>query len=442
MDFKMAQNYLMNCPRYTSYPPINLWNSHSSENTANLLSQIENSKTASFYIHFPYCQKLCYYCGCHRFITKSEDKYASYVNYLLKEIGLYTNHLHGLREINEIHFGGGTPSLIAIEDLKRIIDAIKKLSLSEEPKEISIEIDPRSCSPEKLQSIIELGFNRFSFGIQDFDPEVQKAIGRIQSFEQVKSLTDVLRTNGIENYNFDLILGLPLQNKKSITESLEKCLSLKPSRFAAYTYAHLPERLPNQKLIDDSLIPSPEKRWEQLQHFKNCISEAGYKDIGMDHFSLSSDPLYKASLEQKLHRNFMGYTTHNSYPLIGFGLSSISDTKNSYWQNHKEAKDYFESLDRGELPIYKSHQLDAKEQTTKENILSVLCQGKVQKALIDTHSLMDLKNLEEKDLVIEDKDYFYIKNESKDLLRFFASLIDPLFQKERVAKEKNYSTSF
>ena len=442
MSFTMAQNYLMNCPRYTSYPPINLWNQHVETATESLVSQIEKSREASFYLHFPYCQKLCYYCGCHRFITKSENKYASYVEYLLKEIELYRSHLQNLRKINEVHFGGGTPSLISVTDLKKIIDSISSLSLERRIRELSIEIDPRTCNASKLQEFIDMGFNRFSFGIQDFDLEVQKAIGRIQSFEQVESLVEVLQKNKISNYNFDLILGLPLQDKRSIKASLDQCLSLKPSRFAAYTYAHLPDKIPNQRLIDESQIPNAEKRWEQLQYFKKSIQDAGYKDIGMDHFSLASDPLYKASVDYKLHRNFMGYTTHSSYPLIGLGISSISDTKNSYWQNHKEAKDYFEAIDNGQLPIAKSHQLSEQEQDTKENILSVFCQARVKKDLIDTGRLIQLKELEEKNLVVEDKDYFYIKNENKDLLRFFASLIDPLFQKERVAKEKTYSSSF
>ena len=406
------EKFSQNCPRYTSYPPINMWQQAPESSLSNQLQKLKTVSSASFYFHFPYCQKLCYYCGCHRKITKSEEKYRNYVNLLLQELELYAGYLNNIDRIEDLHFGGGTPSLIPTDCLELIIKKLMDITNKKIIEEMSIEIDPRTCDSFKIEELINLGFHRFSFGIQDFDVEVQQAIGRIQSFEQVEALVQQLQRHKISSYNFDLILGLPRQSISSVGASLELCLKLKPSRLALYSYAHMPKHLPNQKLIDENELPNTQEKLEIIEFARSYLLKNGYKEIGMDHFALESDELFIARNEGNLHRNFMGYTTAKAYPLIGIGLSSISDFGDFYYQNAKDLTEYQERIEKKQLPIVKTHQLDEKQLKSKELILDIFCklkieQQKVEKIFGESNALEHLLKENLIHDIEENKNFYY-----------------------------------
>jgi oxygen-independent coproporphyrinogen III oxidase len=360
-------------PRYTSYPPVPFWNSAPDEEK--WISHIKNSYQeevgVDLYVHVPFCESLCYYCGCNRTITKNHEVESPFIEALLKEWEIYKIKLGFPVKINSLHFGGGTPTFLSPKNLEKLISTL----ILHKTKDFigSIEIDPRTCSLEHLEVLNRLGIKRISLGIQDFDSDVQKAIHRSQSPEMVETLVQKLRSNNFSSLNFDLIYGLPKQSLHSISRTIEIVSKMKPDLIAFYSYAHLPERIKNQRLILESDLPSPEIKRELYELGKKLLLDQGYEDIGMDHFALPSSYLYKAKAEKKLHRNFMGYVDKKSSVLIGLGPTSISDSSLSFVQNIKEVKSYQAMVDRGMLPIEIGHTHNKKDLLIKEIILEMMC---------------------------------------------------------------------
>ena len=422
-----------NAPRYTSYPPINLWENAPADTHNKKLISLESKDSASFYLHFPFCKKLCHFCGCHRKITSKKSLYEEYAETLIKEIELYKTHLKSLKNIDEVHFGGGTPSLIPIESMKKIISKLKSLATENSIEQLSIEVDPRTCSTEHLSKLIQLGFNRFSFGIQDMAPEVQKAIGRVQEIHCILPLVNTLKEHHIHDYNFDLIIGLPKQTLNSVKTTLEICEKLSPSRLALYSYAHMPQLIPNQKLIKEDDLPTVDEKYALIHFAREFLLQHGYVDIGMDHFSKKSDSLNKARETKTLHRNFMGYTTAHAYPMIGLGASSISDFDDYYFQNSKDINTYMSSIEEGNFSIAKSHLLSNEEQITKKAILNLFCNLEVEnsdlpqnpRVLENTEKLISKKFIEKTD------NGFRVSSSNIPFIRYIAKHLDPLLIKKQ-----------
>ena len=373
----LIQKYNRPGPRYTSYPPVPFWNK--APNEAKWISHIKSSYQedvgVDLYVHVPFCESLCYYCGCNRTITKNHKVEDSYLAALLKEWEIYKTKLGFSVKINSLHFGGGTPTFLSPKNLETLISTL----LVHKTKDFigSIEIDPRTCSDEHLEVLNRFGIKRVSLGIQDFDPIVQKAIHRDQSPEMVKVLVDKLRHHQFSSINFDLIYGLPKQSLETISKTIELVGEMKPDLIAFYSYAHLPERIKNQRLINESDIPGPELKRELYETGKKLLLALGYEDIGMDHFALPSSFLYKVKIEKKLHRNFMGYVDKKSSVLIGLGPTSISDSSLSFVQNCKDLKAYESLVQRGELPFEIGHTHNKHDLRIQEIILEMMCHNEV-----------------------------------------------------------------
>lgn len=363
-------------PRYTSYPSVPFWEKapHEKQWILALREQLLSPANdgAALYIHIPFCQKLCSYCGCHKFITKDLSKGRPYVELLLREWENYLNHLEISPPLSEIHLGGGTPTFLQSAELVQLMEPfINKSNLSSEA-ELSIEVDPRTTSKEQLQVLFHLGFRRLSLGVQDFDARVQKAINRLQPFELVAQVNDVARAIGFTSINFDLIYGLPFQTPETMEVTVRKSLTLSPDRLAYYSYAHVPWMKASQRLYRDSDIPAGVAKRRLYEIGKALFEESGYSEIGMDHFSKTEDALAKALRSKALHRNFMGYTTKHLTPLIGLGVSSIGDAWTAFAQNEKSLEAYTHALSMGRLPIERGHLLSEEDLQIRKVILELM----------------------------------------------------------------------
>src|SRR6476661_4118243 len=327
-------------PRYTSYPTVPNWNEHIEaqdwENNFKARFNDENHVNGiSLYIHLPFCESLCTYCGCNKKITTNHKVEDEYLLAIEKEWNIYRKLMKQTPVIRELHLGGGTPTFFSPRNLQRLLNMILKNSIIHPQHEFSIEGHPNNTSAEHLRMLYHSGFRRISFGVQDNDPEVQRVINRIQPFENVQRVTELARSTGFRSVNFDLIYGLPLQTPESMERTINQVISLKPDRIAFYSYAHVPWTSKAQRLFDESHLPSAEEKIKLYLKGKELLMKSGYTDIGMDHFALSTDDLYEAWSSGRLHRNFMGYTTQSTKFLLGLGVSSISDTGNALAQNEK-----------------------------------------------------------------------------------------------------------
>ncbi|MFZ6658244.1 oxygen-independent coproporphyrinogen III oxidase [Undibacterium sp. TJN19] len=373
-------------PRYTSYPTADRFNA---EFTADSYIQYlqERSRAAqkplSLYIHIPFCASLCYYCACNKVITKDHGRSAKYLEYLEKELKLVVAHLHSREVLSQLHLGGGTPTFLSHDEMRHLMAMLRRHFDFSEDAEISIEIDPRTVSRETLQVLAELGFNRTSLGVQDFDTEVQRAIHRMQPFEMVEQTVADSRASGFQSINFDLIYGLPKQNLESFSRTLDQVIALSPDRIALYNYAHLPTRFKPQRRIAEADLPSAEQRLQIfLMSLRRLLAE-GYVYIGLDHFARPDDSLAKATLDASLHRNFQGYTTRSDCDLIGLGLSSIGKIGASYVQNTKTLDEYYGALDKGVLPVEKGFHLSQDDILRRQIIMHLMCSSKVDFSAIE-----------------------------------------------------------
>lgn len=375
IDFEKIAKYSKAGPRYTSYPTANEFHSGFSHlDYQKALSESNSSSLPlSLYLHLPFCRSACYFCGCNVIYTSKEENKALYIPYLRKELEILSQFLDTKREVIQLHFGGGTPTFFNANELKEVIALLREFFPNFSPQaEISCEIDPRFFTQEQMQVLKEGGFNRVSFGVQDFDPQVQKAIHRIQSVELVAEAVQIARGFGINSINFDLIYGLPYQNLQTFSETLNKVVSLSPDRLAIFNYAHVPWMKKTMRKIDETTLPSPKEKLKILEFMISFLSNNGYELIGMDHFAKRDDELYRAKAQGELRRNFQGYTTKGFSQTVGIGLTSISEGLNYYAQNYKDLCEYQKALDEGILPTSKGIWLNEEDRLRKEVIMQIM----------------------------------------------------------------------
>lgn len=437
----LLNKYNTNVPRYTSYPTILDWkNPVNEEQWIQILKEEINKKfPIAFYIHIPFCRTLCTFCACNKVITQQYGKAKIYTDHLIQEWELYKQKLDIQSfDIQEIHIGGGTPNYLTPEDLERLMNSITKNNRLSPKKSFSIEIDPRTVTYEHLVTYKKLGFNRISLGIQDFDYEVQKIINRVQSYEKVKEVVDWARELEIESVNFDILYGLPNQTLDSIDLTIKKIEILKPDRIAFYSYAHVPWFSKAQTHHEKFNLPIGAEKINLFYEGSKKLQKLGYQSIGMDHFALKTNSLYKALKEKTMHRNFMGYIDHFVHPMIGLGSSSISDSWRAFNQNEKDIAQYQKHISNIQLPLVKSHLLDKKQIKTRQYILNIMTQ---LETLIDEDELPEIqKNASEmlKDgLIFFEENLLKVSPTGKNFLRNVASLFDESF-----TQNQNYDKKF
>ncbi len=377
---ELIQKYTKTGPRYTSYPTVPNWNSDIFnervwENKLADLSDFQlQNEGISIYIHLPYCESLCTFCACHKRITKNHEVEESYITALLSEWQMYVRTFKKKPSIKEIHLGGGTPSFFSAENLEMLINGILKEAEVAENKAFSFEGHPNNTTEHHLQTLFNLGFRRVSFGVQDFNTIVQKAIHRIQSFETVKNITKIARAIGYTSISLDLVFGHPFQTEDTIKHTILKTLELRPERIAFYSYAHVPWIKGNgQRGFSDEDLPRPSQKRKLYELGLQMFEEAGYSEIGMDHFALPEDELFIAMRNGTLHRNFMGYTTQTSKNLIGLGASAISEIFGAFSQNHKDIATYKQLIFDSQFPVEKGHVLSNQDQFIKIQIRNIMC---------------------------------------------------------------------
>lgn len=376
----LVQKYNVPGPRYTSYPTVPFWKNadlDEQEWVHSIHKNFENFKSQdlSLYIHLPFCESLCTFCGCHKRITKNHAVETPYIDSVITEWELYKNQFGFEPNIKELHFGGGTPTFFRADELVRLLENIfgaKKVNPKE--VELSFEAHPNNTTTEHLASLYHFGFRRLSLGIQDYSPEVQKAINRIQSFDQVKKVHTAAREMGYDSISHDLVFGLPKQKQADIIDSVAKTLALKPDRISLYSYAHVPWIKGNgQRGYDENDLPKDNEKRKLYEIAKSMLLKAGYIEVGMDHFALPEDSLAIAFNSKSLHRNFMGYTTQKTDLLIGLGMSAISDSWFGFAQNDKSVEGYQERIQKGELAIFRGHILSEQDLEIRKHILDLMC---------------------------------------------------------------------
>ncbi|MEL7832899.1 oxygen-independent coproporphyrinogen III oxidase [Fodinibius sp. Rm-B-1B1-1] len=377
MNSSLIKKYNTSGPRYTSYPTAVQFEEVNEDEIKSLHQYLkernENPQPISLYFHIPFCFSLCWYCGCTKVITKDQNRGDHYLNYLEKEINQVAEMLHPNSDVIQIHFGGGTPTFLSPKQLERLGKLIHAKFNITDRTEFSVEIDPRRCNQNHVQTLASIGCNRASLGVQDTNEDVQKAIHRIQPFEQTQQTTEWLRNADINSINFDLIYGLPLQSTDTFQQTMDDVLSLQPDRLAVYSYAHIPSMMPVQKLLNESDMPTTDEKLSMLQLSISHLTNNGYRFIGMDHFSREGAELTQAMDNGTLQRNFQGYSTLAGADLYAFGMSGISTVGNYYWQNPKELTQYYKQLDNGIPPVAKILSLNRDDQLRKSIIMEIMC---------------------------------------------------------------------
>jgi len=384
-------------PRYTSYPTADRFvEAFSVADYTQALKQRRTGAAAmtlplSLYVHIPFCESLCYYCACNKIITKHHDRAAPYLRYLSREVDLHTAILGLGQSVTQLHLGGGSPTFLTDDELRELMDMLRRNFTLEVGGEYSIEVDPRTIDASRLDTLAELGFNRLSFGIQDFDPEVQKSVHRVQPAEQVFALAAAARERGFESINADLIYGLPLQTPESFARTVAQVIELRPERIALYAYAHLPERFKPQRRIATVEIPSGGAKVAMLARSMASFIAAGYVYVGMDHFALPTDSLAIAKRQGRLHRNFQGYSTQPDCDLIGLGVSSIGRIGATYSQNAKTLEEYYDYLDQGRFAVVRGLALSRDDLLRRAVIMGLMCQGQVLFESIELAHLIEFR---------------------------------------------------
>ncbi len=396
IDFEKFVKYSRPGPRYTSYPTaVEFSEDFSYDEYIKKLTEQNSDKPLSLYFHLPFCRSACYFCGCNVVFTSKEEKKLRYIEYLKKELKILQNYIDTKRSVIQLHFGGGTPTFFSAKQLAEIIKAIRDVFPNwSEDAEVSCEIDPRFLSEEHMKTLAEGGFNRVSFGVQDFNEKVQQAVHRIQSFEVTKQAVELARKYSMQSVNIDLIYGLPYQTLESFKKTLELTHQLDPDRLAVFNYAHVPWLKKTMRKIDETTLPTPDVKLAILKYTIDFFTSNGYKMIGMDHFAKPEDELFQAIKKGELHRNFQGYTTKAGADLIGIGLTSIGEGEDYYAQNFKEMSAYEEAIDAGKLPYHRGVVLNEDDKIRKAVIMELMANFK-----------LDIKRIE-KEFGINFKDYF------------------------------------
>ena len=386
----LVEKYDRPGPRYTSYPTAPQFHQAFAEDDYKRAAALSNqapAKPLSIYIHIPFCKSLCYYCACNKIITQKTHRAVEYLDYLKREIALQAALFDRSRKLTQLHLGGGTPTYLTSEQLSELMSCLREhFNLDESDNhEFSIEVDPRTIDTARIAELRTQGFNRLSFGVQDFDEKVQAAVNRLQSEQQVYDLVAAARAAKFKSVSVDLIYGLPLQTVASFDTTLSKIIALRPDRIAAYSYAHLPELVRAQRLIRREDMPPPERKLELLELTIARLTAAGYVYIGMDHFALPDDELVIAREKGTLQRNFQGYSTHAQCDLIGLGVSSIGMVADSYSQSVKELSQYYARIDQGLLPVHRGYRLNDDDRLRREVIVDLMCHGRIDFAKIEAN---------------------------------------------------------
>lgn len=374
INFDAFVKYSKPGPRYTSYPTaLEFSDEFNYDEYTKRLRNGDKNRPLSLYFHLPFCRSACYFCGCNVIYTSKSDKMGRYLDYVDKELDILSTVLDTNRKVTQMHFGGGTPTFYSASELNRLIESIKRHFKNwSDDAEISCEIDPRFLNEEQLDVLTSHGFNRVSFGVQDFDEKVQKEIHRIQPFDMTKNAVDMARAKGIISVNTDLIYGLPFQSLESFKNTLDLGLKLNPDRFAVFNYAHVPWIKKSMRKFDESTLPSPKVKLEILKYTMEFLTSNGYKMIGMDHYAKPEDELFHALRSGSLHRNFQGYTTKGGADLIGIGLTSIGEGEDYYAQNFKDMDGYEKAIDEGKLPNFKGVMLSKEDKLRKAVIMDLM----------------------------------------------------------------------
>ena len=396
---ELIRRFDVSGPRYTSYPTADRFvEAFGMDDYVRALEQRRQGPAAaalarplSIYVHLPFCESLCYYCACNKIITKHHERAAPYLALLRREVELHVQHMGRGAAVSQLHLGGGTPTFLSDEELAWLMDLLRSHFTFQDGGEYSIEVDPRTVTAERLESLRQLGFNRLSFGVQDFDPDVQKAVHRVQPAEQVFALVASARRIGFDSVNVDLIYGLPKQNPQSFARTLEQVCELRPDRIALYAYAHLPERFKPQRRIIMIDLPLPDAKVSMLASALKAFMQAGYVYIGMDHFALPEDALAIAKRQGRLHRNFQGYSTQPDCDLVGLGVSAIGKVGATYSQNVKTLDEYQYLIDQGRLPVARGLALSRDDILRRSVIMALMCQGEVVFESIELAHLIDFR---------------------------------------------------
>jgi oxygen-independent coproporphyrinogen-3 oxidase len=445
LDPDLIRRYDLSGPRYTSYPTadrfVEAYGAQTHLQTLGRRVVREANTPLSLYVHVPFCDTICFYCGCNKITTRDHDRSAKYLRYLGKEAQLTAQHLAGPRRVEQLHLGGGTPTFLSSDELTALMGMLAG-SFELAAGEYSIEIDPRTADAAKIATLAKLGFNRISVGIQDFDPAVQKAVNRIQSEDETAAVINAARQNGMTSVNVDLIYGLPKQHVIGFSHTLDRVISLQPDRIALYSYAHLPTVFKPQRRILSEDLPSADAKLQIMLLAIRRLTDAGYVYIGMDHFALPHDSLATAARQGRLHRNFQGYSTQPDSDLVALGISSISKVGATYSQNVRTLDEYYDCLDRDELPTMRGIELTTDDLLRRNVIQSLMCQFELSIEAIEETYLVDfnqyfapemvaLGQLREHGLVEIDNEWITVTPRGRLLVRAVAMTFDRHLQQDR-----------
>ncbi len=453
VNIDLLKKYDKAGPRYTSYPTAPYFHDGVDENVflthVHKDNQQMNNKDLSLYFHLPFCDTLCYFCGCNMMVTRSQSKIEQYIDYLEKEIILIKRHIDSDRKVKQLHWGGGTPTHLSPAQIRRLGAVIHKYFDFHPDAEVGVEIDPRELTRDHMVALSEAGFNRCSMGIQDFDKKVQKAVNRIQPEGITRDAVDWARELGFTSINLDLMYGLPYQNHKTYGETIDTVLTMQPDRLAVFNYAHLPNMIKHQQLIKEEWLPTADQKLQLLKLSIEKLNDAGYVYIGMDHFAKPDDELTLAMQNGTLYRNFQGYSTHAGINLLAIGITSIGMLSDIYVQNFKKLDDYYKSLDSGKLPVMRGVALNDDDQLRREVITELMCNFRLEKSKFDTkynidfdsyfqNALTNLKSLEEDGLIDLEKDALRVTDIGRLLIRNIVMNFD-LYLMEKQGEKPQFS---
>ena len=445
-DPAIIRRFDINGPRYTSYPTADRFVEAFDSDAAKLWLGNRNvggiSRPLSLYFHIPFCNTICYYCACNKIITKDHGRSSKYLKYLAKELALQSASLDGTNEVIQLHWGGGTPTFLSHDEMRQLMKSTRQYFKLLDGGEFSIEIDPRKVDADTVALLGELGFNRMSVGVQDFDEKVQRAINRLQSEEETRLVIEAGRANGFKSVSVDLIYGLPYQTVMGFNRSLERVLAMDPDRLSIYNYAHLPSLFKPQRRIPDEALPSADTRLQILALAIKKLTEAGYVFIGMDHFAKPDDELAIAQRQGRLHRNFQGYSTYADCDMLSFGISSISKVGPTYSQNVKTLDEYYDRLDEQMLPVFRGIELNADDILRRSIIQALMCHFElsiesIESAhLIDFHKyfaaeLEDMKEMQQAGLLRVDREWITVLPPGRMLVRAISMIFDRYLRADR-----------
>ncbi|WP_153146089.1 oxygen-independent coproporphyrinogen III oxidase [Dechloromonas sp. H13] len=445
-DPQIIRRFDVNGPRYTSYPTADRFVEAFDSEAAKLWLGKRNiggiSRPLSLYFHIPFCNTICYYCACNKIITKDHGRSAKYLKYLAKEVALQSEYLDGNHEVIQLHWGGGTPTFLSHDEMRQLMGVTRKHFKLLDGGEYSIEVDPRKVDRETVALLGELGFNRMSVGVQDFDERVQQAVNRIQSEEETANVIDAARANGFKSVSVDLIYGLPHQTVMGFNRTLERVLAMDPDRLSIYNYAHLPSLFKPQRRIAEPDLPSADAKLQILALAIRKLTEAGYVFIGMDHFAKPDDELAVAQRQGRLHRNFQGYSTYADCDMLSFGISSIGKVGPTYSQNVKTLDEYYDRLDAHMLPVFRGIELTADDILRRSIIQALMCHFElsiesIESAhLIDFHKyfaaeLDDLREMEHAGLVKVEREWITVLPPGRMLVRIISMVFDRYLRADR-----------